>query len=377
LVEYILYAIILVWALSRYYWYFNWSNEEVYEDYTPDQFARYDLILKEKLPYYSKLSDSGKLNFVGRLIHVMERVPIIGREGINPTESDKVFIAGSITQLTFGFNKPNIPFLKGIILYPEAFYSKLFDAWVKGLSMGNGYVLLSYADFEEGYRDTADTYNLGLHEFAHVLRFQANETSLFDERLSAYFSEWEKAGQPVFMRTRTRQEDFFRAYGGTNSSEFFSVCVENFFEVPELFKQELPELFYHLCYLLKQNPLNTTNDFVFDESEVKEVNQHFKTNLPIYKIWHTQYELIVLESADTFIAVFGIVAGVTLLFTSPEHRNVSFRLLAGSTAIFLLVRWYYYQNIRAIVNKQYLAYFFFKLIPVLAFINIIWAAWSM
>ncbi len=372
--EIVLYSIILIWALSRYYWYFELTETEVLAEFSAIQYTEYDAILNTRMPYYHKLSAAGKAKFIGRLVYIMDRVPVIGREGFEVNTTEKVFIASCITQLTFGFNKPHIPFLKGVVVYPDVFYSRLLQAWVKGLSMGNGIVMLSYHHFEDGYRDTSDTYNLGLHEFAHVLRFQANQVSLFDERLSSYFSEWEALGTPVFMQTRTRQEDFFRAYGGTNPSEFFSVCVENFFEVPELFAQELPELYYHLCYLLKQNPLNVSNDYEFDELEIKATNDLLKTDLPVYKQWNLQQELIFIDSVDTFIALMGVVAIGIFIGTNTEHQFATLRLLFCTSFIFLGVRAFYYRNIRAILNKRYIEYFFLKLIPVLAFLVIVFAA---
>jgi Mlc titration factor MtfA (ptsG expression regulator) len=371
--EFFLYSIILVWALSRYYWYFRQTSADVVARFSNSQFNEYDAILKSQMPYYAKLSGSGKARFIGRLVYVLNNVPMIGREGFEVNTPEKVFLAAGITQLTFGFSKPHIPFLKGIVVYPDIFYSRLVDAWVKGLSMGNGMVFLSYSDYVEGYRDTEDTYNLGLHEFAHVLRFQANEISLFDERLSAYFTEWEELGTPVFMQTRTREEDFFRAYGGTNPSEFFSVCVENFFEVPQLFKQELPELYYHLCYLLKQNPLNEKNDYGFNEAEIKSANELLETDLPVYKLWNSQRELIFIESVDTFVAVLGIVAIVVFMNASAERQFELGRLLICSVSIMVGVRIMYYRNVKAVVNNRYIAYFFLKLIPFLAFMVMVFA----
>jgi MtfA peptidase len=372
--EFVLYSIILVWAVSRYYWYFELPDKVMVAEYTAAEYHEYDAILNDRMPYYQKLSGAGKDYFIGRLKFALEKVPVIGREGMVVTTVEKVFIIGCLTQLTFGFAKPHMPFLKGVIVYPESFYSKLLAAWVKGLSMGNGLVMLSYRHFVEGYEDTRDTYNLGLHEFAHALRFQANEYGLFDERLSAYFTEWEEVGYPVFMKTRTREQDFFREYGGTNSSEFFSVCVENFFEVPDLFRDELPELYYHLCYLLKQNPLNTVSDYSFDEEDVKEINKTLTLNLPIYKLWNSQRELIMLDSLDTFLAALGFMAICIFIGTTEDHRWVALRLMGCLSLIFFAVRAYYYRSIHSVLNRRYLSYFLFKLAPLLALMAMVFAA---
>jgi MtfA peptidase len=362
----------LFWALTRYYWYFRVSEYEVNHALRPEEFKHYHGLLNHTFPYYSKLSDDAKYRFVGRMVVVLQHVPIVGREGMDVTDYEKTFIAASITQLSFGFNKAHIPFLKGVILYTDIFYSRLLENWVKGLSMGNGLVFMSYAHFEDGYRDTQDTYNLGLHEFAHVLRFQANELSFFDERLVAYFDEWERVGTPIFMQTRSREQDFFREYGGTNSSEFFSVCIENFFEVPHLFKQELPELYYHLCYLMKQNPLNETGDYAFNREDIINVNNDIKESLPIYKLWNTQHELFALEMASSFIIIAGIIAVIVFANLSIDNQFVAFRGLVTSTGIMFVVRGYYYRNIRAILNKQYVLYFLTRMIPILAFITILY-----
>ncbi|MFZ6013111.1 MAG: zinc-dependent peptidase [Bacteroidota bacterium] len=50
-------------------------------------------------------------------------------------------------------------------------------------------------------------------------------------------------------------DNFFRPYACTNVHEFFAVSVENFFERPAQFKNELPELYDILTQLLKQDPL--------------------------------------------------------------------------------------------------------------------------
>jgi Mlc titration factor MtfA (ptsG expression regulator) len=55
--------------------------------------------------------------------------------------------------------------------------------------------------------------------------------------------------------TITRGQDFFREYACTNTHEFFAVAVEIFFERPEGFKNEFPDLYNVLVRLLNQDPL--------------------------------------------------------------------------------------------------------------------------
>jgi hypothetical protein len=46
----------------------------------------------------------------------------------------------------------------------------------------------------------------------------------------------------------------FRTYAGTNEEEFFAVAVEYFFEQPQLFLKEQPELYDLMRKLLRQDP---------------------------------------------------------------------------------------------------------------------------
>ncbi len=57
------------------------------------------------------------------------------------------------------------------------------------------------------------------------------------------------------------EESFLRKYAGVNKQEFFAVCIEHFFEVPEKFQHNLPKIFHHLCVLLNLDPLNEKDDY--------------------------------------------------------------------------------------------------------------------
>jgi len=370
--EILLYIAIGLWAVLRYTYFRN--NGRVKAEKVPASFREYDLMLGSRIPYYNQLSAEGKERFVSRMVEVMQVVPMRGREDFEVTKEVRIQLAGCITQLTFGFHQPNMPFLQGVAVYPEVFYSRLLRAWVKGLALGNGIVFISWKDFVEGYADSSDTYNLGLHEFAHILRFQALEASLFDERLSSYFEEWEELGTPVFMRTRNRSEDFFREYGGTNQVEFFSVCIENFFEVPDKFEQELPDLYYHLCYLMKQNPLNKTEDYAFDMDDIREANAKGIEHVPVYDVWNSEREFELWGSFETLIFGSLFFSVIAFLFMSIEAKFITVRLLLICLSIFMVVRWVYYNDYKAVVNRHYIRHIAFKVVPVMGVIALLFKA---
>ena len=57
------------------------------------------------------------------------------------------------------------------------------------------------------------------------------------------------------------EESFLRKYAGVNEHEFFAVCIEHFFEVPEQFQSNLPKGYYNLSLLLNLDPLNVSGNY--------------------------------------------------------------------------------------------------------------------
>jgi hypothetical protein len=61
--------------------------------------------------------------------------------------------------------------------------------------------------------------------------------------------------QKICYDFETLNATFFRPYACTNTHEFFSVAIENFFERSVRFKAELPELYSILVTMLNQDPV--------------------------------------------------------------------------------------------------------------------------
>lgn len=361
MVEITCYLLLFIYALYRY----HLSNELDDEWFVKEEdlFVKCNGIIKEHITYYRQLSETGKHRFVLRSLKIKESITFKGREGFVITDEVKILLSASLAQLTFGFQRPDFPFMKGIVVFPDVFYSRMADNWVKGLAMGNGVVFLSWADFIKGYENNSDTYNVGLHEFAHMLNMQAGESFYADKRISEYYHTWNELSHHLFIKLRNKEEDFFRAYGGTNKSEFFSVCIENFFEVPQQFEKELPELFYHLCYLLKQNPLNINEDYELTKEAIVKVNAQIEPDLPVFQIFKTNFEYRFWHVGSSIAYVILFCESMYFMSSSTETQLVMIRFFLLSAAIFLAVRWHYYSSLKSIAHYQYLKHLFFELIP--------------
>lgn len=223
--------------------------------------------LHKRMEYYRNLSPIGRARFINRIHRFLMTKDFVGKEGLVVTEEMKVLIAGSAVQLTYGLDKYILNHYHTIMVFPRIFYSRLLNQKLKGATSTRGTMAFSWEDFLEGYANEHDGINLGLHEMAHALKFDVTHGDFkFDHHFKAYADNWSTQVYPVFKALRSGSLDFLRKYGGTNMDEFFSVCVEHFFEVPEQFKTRLPHMYRHLVKMLKQDPCNKSMDYYMPRS---------------------------------------------------------------------------------------------------------------
>jgi len=359
--ELFFYCLVISWGVLRYH-YFNKHIEN--DECRIPNFNEYNTLLEKENPYYANLTINGRLKFISRLREIRDNIEVQGREDFEVTEEVVVLISACIAQLTYGFNSPVVPILKGVVVYPSIFFSKLSNAWVKGLAMGNGVVFLSWDSFKEGYLFSTSTYNLGLHEFAHILRLQAQQIDFKDVRLSEYFDDWEENGADAYLNIREGNQDFFREYGGSNRAEFFSVCIENFFEVPEKFEQKLPDVYWHLCYLMKQNPLNTKEDYSFTIADRQVANEDVRDKIRLYDVFYTQFEYLMWQFLGVFWFIGLFFIFILMSITDEKEIIILFRMAVVASILNLLVRLHYYQNLASLKEREYLYHFFTRVVPV-------------
>jgi MtfA peptidase len=101
-----------------------------------------------------------------------------------------------------------------------------------------------------------DGFNVGLHEMAHALQMEDlipnEEYSFLNEEA---LNHWHELAEIEMVRVRNGQNKFLRSYAATNQEEFFAVSVEQFFEQPGAFRNQLPQVYDALADLLQQDPL--------------------------------------------------------------------------------------------------------------------------
>ena len=214
----------------------------------------HDLLIRHN-PFYKLLSVHEQKKFISRTIKIEAYKRFVPRENLEIDFRHRILISSVITQLTFGIARNyDLPRFNLIQIYPETFYSGIFDAHAKGLTFSSGRILMSWLHFDHGMQHTHDNIHLGLHEFAHAMMLQFDNFST-----SMYWKKWQREAEVAMQITANSENSFFRKYGSTNIQEFWAVSVETFFESPLQFKSLFPALYSYTSKMLSQDMAQRIN----------------------------------------------------------------------------------------------------------------------
>jgi hypothetical protein len=220
--------------------------------------ALYDQLLVQYSSYYDKLNAELKVRFRFRLFALLNRLRFLpGPEMTQVTTEMRVVIGCAIIEMTFGLEGYLPERFKTVIVMRRRYaYPGYGQPFLGHVDPKKDAVYFSWEDVQHGYLVPDDALNVALHEMAHVLEHENAYFVLY----SRFFDRvnWERWGEVAFEKMekiRAKQHDFLKSYGGTNMSEMFAVCVETFFEQPQEFSEQLPELYQKMVELLRQDPL--------------------------------------------------------------------------------------------------------------------------
>ncbi|WP_121667669.1 zinc-dependent peptidase [Mesonia aquimarina] len=211
--------------------------------------------LIENFSFYNQLSADKKKFFEHRIISFISTKKFEGREQVVVTYEMKLWVAATAIMLTFGMRNYKLPMLEIILIYPDIYLSTVTKNYHKGEY--NPYMralVFSWKHFKEGYADSNDNLNLGIHEFIHLIQinsYKKNDIS------AVIFTDTSKElirllANPS-IREKLLKEDYFRNYAYTNQLEFLAVLVEYFIESPTIFKQKFPDFYIKIRKMLNYN----------------------------------------------------------------------------------------------------------------------------
>ncbi|MGL2963080.1 zinc-dependent peptidase [Flavobacterium sp. RSB2_4_14] len=213
-----------------------------------------EAILRNYFPFYKKLSEKHKRFFHHRVASFNKKYLFISRDDFQLDTNVQTLIAGTFVMLTFGMRRYLLNSFDKIIIYPEQYLPAHSQEFYKGeFNPRMKAIVFSWKDFMEGYEINNDNLNLGIHEFSHVVHFHSlRNTDGSALTFRKYYEKLVKEVNHPPNRDRLINSNYFRIYAYTNQFEFISVIIEHYFETPQSFKTEFPELFLNVSLMLNQ-----------------------------------------------------------------------------------------------------------------------------
>lgn len=242
-----------------------------------------------RLQFYKELNATDKKIFLDRVMYFCDKKLYLGMDGMVITDEVRAFVAASAVQIGFRLDEWRFPSFHTYRVYPESFYSSLFQKFLKGGAGKQGIIWFSYADYQSGYADSTNGINLGLHEMAHALVIEMQNGNMDSDFTHAY-EKIERISEDRIAKIRNGSYTFLRAYAGTNLMEFIAVCAEYFFEKPNEFRAHDRELYDAVMWLLKQEPHTPPSILqVTNQPKEEKIRKNYR-----YAKWHWSLTLVLL-----------------------------------------------------------------------------------
>ena len=216
--------------------------------------SEYSSIISLYISYFNELPDEGKKRFLERTIH-FRSIKHFSYIGMDERREIPILISAAAVQITFGFEKYELPFFKNIYVTPDAYQRTGEKEIFVGHVSPEG-IFISWKYFLQGYTDSTDNVNVAIHEMAHALEHEnfINDTDV-DSSFPAEFTKFSSVSGPLFASAVVNRRSYLRDYAFSSMQELWAVSVEAFFENPSGLKRSLPQLYGTLCDILNQDPL--------------------------------------------------------------------------------------------------------------------------
>ncbi|MBN2681328.1 MAG: zinc-dependent peptidase [Bacteroidales bacterium] len=250
-------AIILtIWVIiARRHLKFNAAHpKEVYSKLKPVhpkdlEFIK-SVLLKTNF-FFASLDEINQKKFAVRVMHFIRSKKWVGIRGFQITPENKVQIAASAIMISFGLSSFVLSRFRQIIVSPDSSFIEDEQKFADGLVNKKGYIYLSWQSFEEGFSNSTDGINLGIHEMAHAVDFSGlifpDRGYILTKMMDSYLEDMKN------QLNGFSEEELLRPYSKTDIKEFFAVAVESFFERPVIMKEKTPGLYEFLKEHLKMD----------------------------------------------------------------------------------------------------------------------------
>lgn len=216
--------------------------------------------LQGKVVFYQRLSTQEQQQFNQRVLQFLSSTGVEAGQ-FEVSDYDRLLVAASAIIPVWAFPKWQYLNLESVYLLPAAFNEKFEcgqkDSIITGMvGQGpmSGKMALCKPSLYQGFANSRDKSNVGIHEFVHLIDMADGETDGYPERLKehSYAIPWMDL---VHQKTQAIDDGSsnINAYAATNRVEFFAVASEYFFERPIMLKRKHPKLYQSLQDIYQQD----------------------------------------------------------------------------------------------------------------------------
>jgi MtfA peptidase len=218
----------------------------------------YKELLYDYVKFYRQLKEQGKEHFEKRVAHFLETIKITGVNAV-VEDLDIILIAAGSVIPVFAIPDWHYINLHEVLLYPGAF-NEDFDqggtdrsyAGMVGTGAMQNVMIITKWQLRQGFINNNDAHNTAIHEFVHLIDKMDGTMDGVPEIIleRRHVDRWKNLMQTTMQQMKTTGSDI-NMYGATNTTEFFAVISEYFFEQPDLLKTNHPALYEMLVKIYK------------------------------------------------------------------------------------------------------------------------------
>jgi len=209
----------------------------------------FEELLNDYVRFYTKLNEEGKKRFEDKLRKFLSSVKITGANA-EVEDLDKILIGAAAIIPTYYIADWEYVNLREVLLYPGNFNYDFdqegHERMITGM-VGTGHMqnvmILSKWELRQGFINGNSQNNTAIHEFVHLIDKMDGTLDGVPELLleRKYIARWNEILQTTMEQIRSGYSDI-NPYAATSPVECFAVISEYFFEQPETFQTNHPEL---------------------------------------------------------------------------------------------------------------------------------------
>ncbi len=227
-------------------------------------------ILAKHYPYYQRLGSEHKLEFEKR-VSVFRDQKKFQMRGADKIPGDiQLLVSAAAIELTMGFPyQPEFyPKLGAVILFARTFITPELSYQLHAVETNREQydcLILAVNMLVKGIKQPLQYYDSTLYGFAKLFKIENNiedKDIPYDREKLIY----------ELHKNRGFAADYIFKYTALKEYELFEMCSEQFFALPQIMKEKMPQVYEYLVNVYKQDPLNYTTPIVQNPQVENEEN---------------------------------------------------------------------------------------------------------